>query len=126
MTAGIRHVDWIGIFGIAITILVGWLSLRTTEGGLQVLNEVPFAGGSDRAVVGANYRPFRGAQINLEIHNTGSIGFALSDVRIAIKRSKLTTDKGGFIALRQETLQQLPVADVPVAARLGRVGNVRQ
>jgi hypothetical protein len=93
-------------------IAVGWLSLRTAESGVQVVEDLEFSGDNDPAPVGRTFRPFGVGEAKLEIHNTGNIGFVLSDVRITIKRSKLTTDKRGIIAEKTESCISSDTIDV--------------
>jgi hypothetical protein len=112
ITSGLRKGDlytiWVSLAGIIVTVFIGWLTVRTDQRGTQVLNGVIFGDGKDIVSPYQPFHPFhafKGASMDAEIHNTGNVGFALTDVRFIVKRSALTRDKNGRLAAKHESCQ---------------------
>ncbi|MGA7787960.1 MAG: hypothetical protein WCA56_07320 [Xanthobacteraceae bacterium] len=100
----------VAVVALIATIVIGWLNLRTNERGMQALNDVTYANANDPIPKDATLIPFKGATMNVEVHNTGNVSFVLSDVRLFVKRSPLTKVLGHF-ADKHETCRYHDLLD---------------
>jgi hypothetical protein len=108
---GDLYTIWVGIAGIVVAILIGWLTLKTDLRGVQVLKSVSFEDAMDPVSKDTTYSSFRGATMDIEVHNAGNVGFALSDVRLFVKESKLTTQHR-HIAAKNENCRSNTSSDI--------------